>query len=553
MSSTVMEYDAFLAEVRRRVGLRSQDDAARAARATLQTLAERLSGGEARNLASHVPEPVRAWLHDGEQPEPFGVDEFLHRVARREGVAEPEAAHHALAVFEALGSTVDPDELRDVEAELPKDFRLLVAVATVSARPSGDDAPIPEATFLLRVVAHGQLDLDTALRAAPAVLEVLGERISPGQVKDLAARLPDDLADALRRGDRRSKGQIRPLALEEFVRHVADLEGVSPATARAHARAVLLALRDVVDEKEFGDTLAQLPAEYRRLLEEDGRGPQPAADRASDGRAAPLALMPETVDIHAPDTVSRTTVAAARERVAELQRYTDLPLIGARLTLRHPETRAPRPGWIADASVLLDGRLLAAHATGPTALEAADAVVERLRRQIRRAVESDVAMRDEPRTIAKALAGLRAEAAARPAGDLMPARPGDRRLVHRITVPATPVRVAEAAADLVDGDLEFRLFLDKYSGDWLLVHRRDDDRIGVMHPPWTRLPDMVSDVFVVEPPEQPQPRTLEDTMAELERSGERFAYFIDAADNRPKVLYLRLDGDYGLVEPERTP
>jgi uncharacterized protein (DUF2267 family)/ribosome-associated translation inhibitor RaiA len=406
--------------------------------------------------------------------------------------------------------------------------------------------------FLRRVVAHGRFDLDTALRAAPAVLDALGERVSSGQVEDLAAQVPDDLAEALRRGDRRSKGQARPLALDEFVRHVADLEGVSPATARAHARAVLLALRDVVDEKEFGDTLAQLPAEYHQLLEEDGEGPEPAAGRARDGRAEPPVLRAETVEVHAPDTLSRTTVAAARERVADLQRYTDLPLLGARLTLRRPETRRARVRWVADARVLLDGRLLAAHATGPTALEATDEVVERLRRQVRRVVDSDVAMRNEPRAIAEALASLRAEAAHRPAGDLMPARPGDRRLVHRITVPATAVRVAEAAADLVDRDLEFRLFLDEHSGDWLLVHRRDDDRIGVMHPPWTRLPDLVSDVFIVEPLEQPQPRTLEDAMAELEHSGERFAYFIDAADDRPKVLYLRHDGDYGLMEPERT-
>ena len=29
----------------------------------------------------------------------------------------------------------------------------------------------------------------------------------------------------------------------------------------------------------------------------------------------------------------------------------------------------------------------------------------------------------------------------------------------------------------------------------------------------------------------------------------RFLYFIDAVDGRGKVLYLRHDGDYGLVEP----
>jgi hypothetical protein len=30
----------------------------------------------------------------------------------------------------------------------------------------------------------------------------------------------------------------------------------------------------------------------------------------------------------------------------------------------------------------------------------------------------------------------------------------------------------------------------------------------------------------------------------------RFLYFIDDRDGRGRVLYLRHDGDYGLVEPE---
>jgi hypothetical protein len=30
----------------------------------------------------------------------------------------------------------------------------------------------------------------------------------------------------------------------------------------------------------------------------------------------------------------------------------------------------------------------------------------------------------------------------------------------------------------------------------------------------------------------------------------RFLYFIDSGDGRGKVIYLRHDGDYGLVEPE---
>lgn len=47
-----------------------------------------------------------------------------------------------------------------------------------------------------------------------------------------------------------------------------------------------------------------------------------------------------------------------------------------------------------------------------------------------------------------------------------------------------------------------------------------------------------------------EPRTpLAQARAEEDFLNHRFLYFIDAEDNRGKVLYPRFDGDYGLVEP----
>ena len=136
---------------------------------------------------------------------------------------------------------------------------------------------------------------------------------------------------------------------------------------------------------------------------------------------------------------------------------------------------------------------------------------------------------------------------------MLPTRPGDRRLVHRIAQPPLPVSLADAAADLVDRDWEFRLFLEQDTGEWLFLHRRDDDRLGLTHPPWVPVPDVVEDVMVVEPMRFPDPLTLEEAQDALGRLGERYLYFVDAADGRPKVLYLRHDGDFGLMEPEHEP
>jgi hypothetical protein len=45
------------------------------------------------------------------------------------------------------------------------------------------------------------------------------------------------------------------------------------------------------------------------------------------------------------------------------------------------------------------------------------------------------------------------------------------------------------------------------------------------------------------------PVSLERVRDELDVLDDGFIYFIDERDGRGKVLYVRRDGDYGLVEP----
>jgi hypothetical protein len=60
-------------------------------------------------------------------------------------------------------------------------------------------------------------------------------------------------------------------------------------------------------------------------------------------------------------------------------------------------------------------------------------------------------------------------------------------------------------------------------------------------------------VLVVEPSPYSEPLTLDQARTELEARDLRFLFFVDAEEARPKVLYLRHDGDYGLVEPAGSP
>jgi uncharacterized protein (DUF2267 family) len=262
----VITYETFLAEVEQQAQA-SREEAERAVRATLQTLAERISAGQAEDLARQLPPEVRPLLEGDGEGEPFTLAEFLRRVAEREGADLATAEQHAAAVFAALGLAVTREELEDMSSELPKDFAPLVDAAQAPPPPREQPQPaVAAGEFEGRVARHGGIDRDAAHRATAAVLETLAERITHGEVEDVEARLPAELHPPLQRGDALSNGAARPLSLKQFVLRVAEREGVTPDTAHEHARAVFLTLREVVGEKEFSDVDAQLPDEYAALL-----------------------------------------------------------------------------------------------------------------------------------------------------------------------------------------------------------------------------------------------------------------------------------------------
>jgi uncharacterized protein (DUF2267 family) len=254
------DYEAFISTVARRGGL-GLEEAARAAEASLETLAERITPGEAREIVKQMPMELSGWILSHRRgPQPFDVDEFLRRVARREGVDVETAEEHARAVFAALRAALDEKEIADLAAELPEDLQPLL----FNLRLWSFDE------FLGRVVEQTGLDPGGARSATEAVLETLAERLAPGEVDDLVARLPVQLHAALRRGAARADEHLRRVPVDEFVSRVAEREQVSRDGAFQHIRAVLATLRESIRAEEFSDITAQLPNDYAVLL------PQPA-------------------------------------------------------------------------------------------------------------------------------------------------------------------------------------------------------------------------------------------------------------------------------------
>ena len=122
-----MKYEEFIAQVAQNAEL-SEEDAATLTRATLSTLAERISGGEARDLAAQLPAPLKtALISPHENAEAFSVKEFVERTAERADT-DPDVAAVAIdAVLATLRDAVTPGEFDDVLSQLPADFHRLGA------------------------------------------------------------------------------------------------------------------------------------------------------------------------------------------------------------------------------------------------------------------------------------------------------------------------------------------------------------------------------------------------------------------------------------------
>jgi uncharacterized protein (DUF2267 family) len=125
-----MDAKQFLNGVQEKAALPDHGAADRAARATLQTLGERIIADEAIQLSAQLPPELGDVLASaGTEADPFDADEFVQRVADRAGLDEPGATRAAQAVFAVTAEAVTAGEWHDVVSELPNDFAPLLTLA----------------------------------------------------------------------------------------------------------------------------------------------------------------------------------------------------------------------------------------------------------------------------------------------------------------------------------------------------------------------------------------------------------------------------------------
>jgi uncharacterized protein (DUF2267 family) len=109
---------------------------------------------------------------------------------------------------------------------------------------------------------------DEAERTIEATLTTLGEYLGGGEGLDLAAQLPQGVAEHLRR---QPPQRSEIFSFGDFVQLVGEREGAGFEEAGSHARAVMGVIEEAVSPGEMEGVRRQFPSEFAPLFEpEDG-------------------------------------------------------------------------------------------------------------------------------------------------------------------------------------------------------------------------------------------------------------------------------------------
>jgi len=119
------------------------------------------------------------------------------------------------------------------------------------------------------VARQGGVSDDEAQAGLTATLEALGARLAGGSVDELAAALPADAADALRRG--RTPEPERG-SLTDISERVGAATGGDATSGANLVQASLRAIADAVDRDLLDRIRAQLPSDIQRMLQRADEG-----------------------------------------------------------------------------------------------------------------------------------------------------------------------------------------------------------------------------------------------------------------------------------------
>jgi uncharacterized protein (DUF2267 family) len=120
----------------------------------------------------------------------MNFDEFVGEVQHRARLAsEGEAVRAISATFQVLGERLYGGEVKDLAAQLPREISVYLEAAQEQATYSLDE-------FFKKAADYEEVDLPESVHHTRAVIDVLSDVVSAGEMRDVRAQLPEEY-DAL--------------------------------------------------------------------------------------------------------------------------------------------------------------------------------------------------------------------------------------------------------------------------------------------------------------------------------------------------------------------
>lgn len=104
---------------------------------------------------------------------------------------------------------------------------------------------------------------EEAERATRATLQTITERIPSDEFKEVAAELPQELAQSLQRREGESSEAFN---LQEFITRVSQRENIEPTTSAIHVRAVFAVLQNAIKPDKFSKFHNYFDHDYEELF-----------------------------------------------------------------------------------------------------------------------------------------------------------------------------------------------------------------------------------------------------------------------------------------------
>ncbi len=253
------------------------------------------------------------------------------------------------------------------------------------------------------------------------------------------------------------------------------------------------------------------------------------------------------LDITTKGDVPETESDHARRLIGQLDRRAHDPVLGGRVVLRQERNPSLERPARAEAELNLNGQLLRGEVAAATMSEAIDQLAAHLQRQLRDFVDRRQRLARRANEPAPGEWRHGPRPSVRPAQSLRPAQ--ERSIVRRKAFALGGTDPQQAVIEMLDLDHDFHLFRDAQTGLEALAYRRDDGRIGLIHAPGA--PPSGCEGLVCQESRLREPISIDTAISEMDALGHRFLFFVDEESGRGNVIYLRYDGDYGLIQPAR--